>query len=72
MGMLFELSLLGLVIFVGLYFFYLELIFLFFCETGSYIEAANALEQETKLGLWRFEVCDNIDLETILMEYESY
>lgn len=51
MGMLFELSLLGLVIFVGLYFFYLELIFLFFCETGSYIEAANALEQETKLGL---------------------
>ncbi|VTJ59668.1 Hypothetical predicted protein, partial [Marmota monax] len=37
-----------------------------------YIDAANALEQETKLGLRRFEVCDNIDLETILMEYESY
>lgn len=39
---------------------------------ARYIDAANALEQETKLGLRRFEVCDNIDLETILMEYESY
>ncbi|KAF5919108.1 hypothetical protein HPG69_003746 [Diceros bicornis minor] len=38
----------------------------------TYIDTANALEQETKLGLRRFEVCDNVDLETILMEYESY
>ncbi|XP_030048774.1 katanin p60 ATPase-containing subunit A-like 2 [Microcaecilia unicolor] len=38
----------------------------------GYIDAANALEQESKLGLRRFEVCDNIDLETILLEYESY
>ncbi|XP_043937804.1 katanin p60 ATPase-containing subunit A-like 2 isoform X1 [Protopterus annectens] len=38
----------------------------------GYIDAANALEQETSLGLRRFEVCDNVDLETILMEYESY
>ncbi|KAM5222254.1 katanin p60 ATPase-containing subunit A-like 2 isoform 2-T2 [Ctenodactylus gundi] len=38
----------------------------------GYIDTANALEQETKLGLRRFEVCDNVDLETILMEYESY
>ncbi|XP_075303169.1 katanin p60 ATPase-containing subunit A-like 2 isoform X2 [Opisthocomus hoazin] len=38
----------------------------------GYIDAANALEQETKLSLRGFEVCDNIDLETILMEYESY
>lgn len=30
------------------------------------------MEQETKLSLRGFEVCDNIDLETILMEYESY
>uniref|UniRef100_A0A8C5TK87 Katanin p60 ATPase-containing subunit A-like 2 n=1 Tax=Malurus cyaneus samueli TaxID=2593467 RepID=A0A8C5TK87_9PASS len=29
-------------------------------------------EGYTKLGLRGFEVCDNIDLETILMEYESY
>ncbi|XP_075441908.1 katanin p60 ATPase-containing subunit A-like 2 isoform X1 [Ascaphus truei] len=38
----------------------------------GYVDSSNALEQETKLGLRRFEVCDNIDLETILMEYESY
>lgn len=38
----------------------------------GYVDSANALEQETKLHLRRFEVCDNIDLETILMEYESY
>uniref|UniRef100_A0A8D0FXP9 Katanin p60 ATPase-containing subunit A-like 2 n=1 Tax=Strix occidentalis caurina TaxID=311401 RepID=A0A8D0FXP9_STROC len=37
-----------------------------------YVNAANALEQETKLSLRGFEVCDNIDLETILMDYESY
>lgn len=38
----------------------------------GYSNTAQALEQETKMGLRRFEVCDNIDLETILMEYESY
>ncbi|XP_063309936.1 katanin p60 ATPase-containing subunit A-like 2 isoform X1 [Pelobates fuscus] len=38
----------------------------------GYVDSANTLENETKLGLRRFEVCDNIDLETILMEYESY
>ncbi|TFK08052.1 ER lumen protein retaining receptor 3 [Platysternon megacephalum] len=38
----------------------------------QYVDAANALEQETQLALRRFEVCDNVDLETILMEYESY
>ncbi|XP_075042092.1 katanin p60 ATPase-containing subunit A-like 2 [Mixophyes fleayi] len=38
----------------------------------GYVDSANTLEQETKLNLRRFEVCDNIDLETILMEYESY
>ncbi|CAJ0924590.1 unnamed protein product, partial [Ranitomeya imitator] len=37
-----------------------------------YVDSANALEQESKLSLRRFEVCDNIDLETIIMEYESY
>uniref|UniRef100_A0A8B9F5Y7 Katanin p60 ATPase-containing subunit A-like 2 n=1 Tax=Amazona collaria TaxID=241587 RepID=A0A8B9F5Y7_9PSIT len=37
-----------------------------------YGDAAYALEQETKLSLRGFEVCDNVDLETILMEYESY
>ncbi|XP_053313942.1 katanin p60 ATPase-containing subunit A-like 2 [Spea bombifrons] len=38
----------------------------------GYVDSANALEQETKLDLRRFEVCDNIDLESILLEYESY
>lgn len=37
-----------------------------------YMEAASALQQESSMCLRRFEVCDNVDLETILMEYESY
>ncbi|XP_009957388.1 PREDICTED: katanin p60 ATPase-containing subunit A-like 2 isoform X2 [Leptosomus discolor] len=49
----------------------LILILHYLMEEG-YADAANALEQETKLSLRGFEVCDNIDLETILMEYESY
>uniref|UniRef100_A0A8C2XD32 Katanin p60 ATPase-containing subunit A-like 2 n=1 Tax=Cyclopterus lumpus TaxID=8103 RepID=A0A8C2XD32_CYCLU len=31
-----------------------------------------ALDQETNGGVRRFEVCDNIDLEMVLMDYESY
>jgi len=27
---------------------------------------------ETSLNLSRFEVCDNVNLETVLMDYESY
>ncbi|XP_075311403.1 katanin p60 ATPase-containing subunit A-like 2 [Odontesthes bonariensis] len=38
----------------------------------GYVAAAVALDQETNGGLRRFEVCDNIDLEMMLMEYESY
>ncbi|KAK3550317.1 hypothetical protein QTP86_024314 [Hemibagrus guttatus] len=38
----------------------------------GYVDAANALEQETHFGLRRFEVCDNVDLDTVLMEYESF
>ncbi|KFQ66435.1 Katanin p60 ATPase-containing subunit A-like 2, partial [Phaethon lepturus] len=49
----------------------LILILHYLMEEG-YVDAADALEQETKLSLRGFEVCDNIDLETILMEYESY
>lgn len=37
-----------------------------------YVDAASALDQETHFGLRRFEVCDNVDLETVLMEYESF
>ncbi|XP_075302403.1 katanin p60 ATPase-containing subunit A-like 2 [Opisthocomus hoazin] len=49
----------------------LILIFHYLMEEGC-VDAANALEQEMKLSLRGFEVCDNIDLETILMENESY
>nr|XP_058896979.1 katanin p60 ATPase-containing subunit A-like 2 isoform X3 [Kogia breviceps] len=50
----------------------LLILILHYLTREGYTDAANALEQETKLGLRRFEVCDNVDLETILMEYESY
>ncbi|XP_070077134.1 katanin p60 ATPase-containing subunit A-like 2 isoform X7 [Equus przewalskii] len=50
----------------------LLILILHYLTQEGYIDTANALEQETKLGLRRFEVCDNVDLETILMEYESY
>ncbi|XP_063432769.1 katanin p60 ATPase-containing subunit A-like 2 isoform X2 [Mytilus trossulus] len=38
----------------------------------GYVEAAQALGRETNLDVNKYEVCDNIDLETIIMEYESY
>lgn len=34
--------------------------------------AAVALDQETNGATKKFEVCDNIDLEMMLIEYESY
>ncbi|XP_032068510.1 katanin p60 ATPase-containing subunit A-like 2 isoform X1 [Thamnophis elegans] len=50
----------------------LLILILHYLTEEGYVDAASALEQETKCGLRRFEVCDNVDLETILMEYESY
>ncbi|XP_049637517.1 katanin p60 ATPase-containing subunit A-like 2 [Suncus etruscus] len=50
----------------------LLILILHYLTQEGYIDAANALEKETKLGLRHYEVCDNVDLETILMEYESY
>uniref|UniRef100_UPI0037E9BA23 katanin p60 ATPase-containing subunit A-like 2 isoform X2 n=1 Tax=Semicossyphus pulcher TaxID=241346 RepID=UPI0037E9BA23 len=38
----------------------------------GYMAAAVALDQETNGGVRRFEVCDNIDLNMVLTEYESY
>ncbi|KAM9455512.1 katanin p60 ATPase-containing subunit A-like 2 isoform 2-T2 [Clarias gariepinus] len=49
----------------------LVLIYHHLIEEG-YVDAASALEQETHFGLRKFEVCDNIDLDTVLMEYESF
>ncbi|TRY88027.1 hypothetical protein DNTS_026621, partial [Danionella cerebrum] len=37
-----------------------------------YMETATVLEKESSFNLTRFEVCDNVDLETVLMEYQSY
>ena len=37
----------------------------------SYIESARQLEHETNLDVSKYDVCDNIDLDTILQEYES-
>ncbi|XP_021069998.2 katanin p60 ATPase-containing subunit A-like 2 [Mus pahari] len=50
----------------------LLILILHYLTQEGYMDAAKALEEETRLGLRRFEVCDNVDLETILMEYESY
>ena len=33
----------------------------------GYTEAAKSLEHESNLSFSRYEVCDNVDLETILM-----
>ncbi|KAF5897934.1 katanin p60 ATPase-containing subunit A-like 2 isoform X2, partial [Clarias magur] len=49
----------------------LVLIYHHLIEEG-YVDAASALEQETHFGLRKFEVCDNVDLDTVLMEYESF
>ncbi|XP_070207187.1 katanin p60 ATPase-containing subunit A-like 2 isoform X3 [Littorina saxatilis] len=38
----------------------------------GYIDSSQSLARETNIDISRYEVCDNIDLETILMEYESY
>lgn len=45
---------------------------IFAISSSSYVAAALALDQETNGGLKGVEVCDNIDLEMVLMEYESY
>ncbi|XP_042192039.1 katanin p60 ATPase-containing subunit A-like 2 [Callorhinchus milii] len=50
----------------------LLILILNYLSDEGYMDTANSLDQETNMGLHRFEVCDNIDLETILMEYESY
>ncbi|CAF0935725.1 unnamed protein product [Rotaria sordida] len=38
----------------------------------GYIESARQLECETNLDVSKYDVCDNIDLYTIIQEYESY
>jgi katanin p60 ATPase-containing subunit A1 len=38
----------------------------------GYAETAKSFEKETNLDLRKYDVCDNIDLESVLQEYESY
>jgi len=38
----------------------------------GYLNTAAALEKETNISLNKWQVCDNIDLDNILQEYESY
>nr|CAB3257948.1 katanin p60 ATPase-containing subunit A-like 2 [Phallusia mammillata] len=39
---------------------------------NGYLETAASLEKEGNISLNRWQVCDNIDLDNILQEYESY
>lgn len=39
---------------------------------SSYVATALALDQETNGYLKKYEACDNVDLEVVLCEYESY
>ncbi|XP_064653294.1 katanin p60 ATPase-containing subunit A-like 2 isoform X2 [Lineus longissimus] len=50
----------------------LLILMLNYLSEEGYIESANSLSKETSIDVGKYEVCDNIDLETILMEYESY
>jgi len=36
------------------------------------MESAQCLSKETNLDMNKFEVCDNVSLETVLMEYIAY
>ena len=38
----------------------------------GYLDTANALETESGISLEKYTVCDNIDLPTVIQEYESY
>ncbi|CAH8596630.1 unnamed protein product [Heterobilharzia americana] len=49
----------------------LILVMHYLSEEG-YVESALSLSKETNLDFHKYEVCDNVDLETVLLEYESY
>ncbi|XP_013379501.1 katanin p60 ATPase-containing subunit A-like 2 [Lingula anatina] len=50
----------------------LLILVLHYLTEEGYLESADTLSKETNIDLKRHEVCDNVDLATILMEYESY
>ena len=43
-----------------------------FLRAEGYVSSLQQLESETNVSLQRFEPCDNIDLLSIVAEYEEY
>ena len=50
----------------------LLVLILHYLNDEGYLDSAHSLEAEASISLNRYDVCDNIDLETVLQEYESY
>ncbi|KAL5004004.1 hypothetical protein ScPMuIL_017460 [Solemya velum] len=50
----------------------LLILVLHYLNEEGYLDSASSLARETNLDMSKFEVCDNIDLDTVLMEFESY
>lgn len=48
------------------------LLVLHYLQEEGYRETANCLSSEATIDVSRYEVCDNIDLETIILDYENY
>ncbi|OAF70533.1 hypothetical protein A3Q56_01691 [Intoshia linei] len=49
----------------------LVLIYNYLVEEG-YLSTADTFQNESKIIFSKFKICDNIDLETMLIDYESY
>ena len=50
----------------------LLLLVLQYLQDEGFVDASQALEKETNLDISKYDVCDNICLETILMDFEAY
>lgn len=50
----------------------LLILILGYLNDEGYLDSVHSLETESGLSLEKYSVCDNIDLPTILQEYESY
>ena len=48
------------------------LLIMHFLEEENYLNTLSSLETEAGVSLKKFSICDNIDLQTIIQEYESY
>ena len=51
---------------------YMYLLAQLLCVWCRFLDTAGALEREVGPSIARHEVCDNIDLPTVLQEYEAY